>query len=335
MKKTGTVILFFFITVTLHSQSFTVEQYVEKYKDIAINEMKRMGIPASITLAQGILETENGNSPLVKKSNNHFGIKCKNTWTGESVSHTDDAVGECFRKYPTADDSYRDHSNFLRQSSRYAFLFNLEPTDYKGWANGLKKAGYATNPRYPEILIRNIEQYNLQQYNVQVISKEPIINPTKTAEDRNQEKRSDPSLSTIKMGETLITNKQERTYFNRIKAFFASGGTSLLAIATNNNIALSKLLEYNDLRIDGLLKENQWIYLEKKSIQGNRNYYVALKNESLYDISQNNGVQLEYLAQYNQLSENVIVKAGTRIKLRPIVMAVVEPGSNEYIKFTR
>src|SRR5215203_6117574 len=132
----------------LSAQTLTPEQYISLYKDFAIREMKRMGVPAAITLAQGLLETESGNSVLVKKSNNHFGIKCKNNWTAGGVSHDDDAPGECFRTYKDADDSYRDHSNFLRGSDRYAFLFALDPSDYKGWAHGIKKAGYATNPKY-------------------------------------------------------------------------------------------------------------------------------------------------------------------------------------------
>ncbi|MDB5202573.1 MAG: hypothetical protein JWQ27_1982 [Ferruginibacter sp.] len=319
MKK-----VFFLIVVILSSrcllaQNITVQEYIATYKDIAIQEMKRMGIPASITLAQGILETENGNSVLVKKSNNHFGIKCKSNWTGESVSHTDDAVGECFRKYDNPEDSYRDHSNFLRNSSRYASLFLLEPTDYKGWAYGLKKAGYATNPRYPEILITNIEKYNLQQYNVQFLDEQPIKDPLKQAEDANQEKIMAKTTTSgpIKIGETIPVKKSDNSHFNNLKAVFALRGTSLLAIATVNDISLSKLLEYNDLKNDGLISEDQWIYLEKKAKQGNRDYYTALQTESLYDISQNNGIQLALLQSYNQLAQPGMIRQGTQVRLRP------------------
>src|SRR5882757_8211664 len=157
MRKLFLFLVLPFAYSAVSAQTITAEQYIEMYKDIAIREMKRMGVPASITLAQGLLETENGNGELVKKSNNHFGIKCKSSWSGGSVSHDDDANGECFRKYSKAEDSYRDHSNFLRGSERYASLFKLAPTDYKGWAYGLKKAGYATNPSYPAILIKSIE----------------------------------------------------------------------------------------------------------------------------------------------------------------------------------
>jgi len=317
MKKFSTALVCLFITTMLTAQDLTPEQYIDKYKDIAIREMKRMGIPASITLAQGLLETESGNSDLVKRSNNHFGIKCKSTWTGEWVSHTDDAVGECFRKYNNPEDSYRDHSDFLRNSSRYAFLFTLDPTDYKGWAHGLKKAGYATNPKYPQILIKNIEKYNLQQYNVMTLETQPMIDPVKEAEDRNQEKIGVVQSLPVKIGETFSFKKKEKTYLNSLRAVFAEKGTSILAVATAYDIPLSKLQEYNDTREDGLLKESQWLYLEKKAKQGNRDFYVALSNESLADISQNNGIQLSQLAEYNRMVESAWVKKGQRINLRP------------------
>ena len=136
-----------------------VLNYIETYKELAMNEMKRTGIPASITIAQGIHESMAGQSELVKKSNNHFGIKCKSSWDGDRVYHDDDARGECFRGYTRAEDSYIDHSDFLKNSSRYAFLFSLDPTDYEGWAYGLKKAGYATNIRYSQILIKLIRAW--------------------------------------------------------------------------------------------------------------------------------------------------------------------------------
>ncbi|MFT3846845.1 MAG: LysM peptidoglycan-binding domain-containing protein [Lacibacter sp.] len=171
MKKFAYLFLGLFSVTVLHAQTITIEEYINTYKEIAMKEMIRTGVPASITLAQGIVETENGNSKLVKKSNNHFGIKCKETWTGPSVSHDDDAPGECFRKYGNAEESYIDHSNFLLTRKHYAFLFNLDPADYKAWAYGLKKAGYATNPRYPEMLIKYIETYNLNDYSLIALGK--------------------------------------------------------------------------------------------------------------------------------------------------------------------
>ncbi len=151
-----------------------IQHYINTYRDLAIEEMQRTGVPASIKLAQGIHETMAGTSDLVIKSNNHFGIKCKDTWTGESVTHDDDLRGECFRKYLSAAESYRDHSNFLKGSSRYASLFNLDPVDYKHWAFGLKKAGYATNPQYPQIIIKLIEDYHLQDYTIIALGKTPV-----------------------------------------------------------------------------------------------------------------------------------------------------------------
>jgi hypothetical protein len=166
IKSVQLIILAIGWIFSLKAQTISTEQYIDQYKDIAMLEMKRIGVPAAITLAQGLLESESGNSDLVKKSNNHFGIKCKSNWTGEGVTHDDDSLGECFRKYATAEESFKDHSNFLKAGKHYSFLFDLDPTDYKGWAFGLKKAGYATNPKYPVILINYIEKYNLQRFNI-------------------------------------------------------------------------------------------------------------------------------------------------------------------------
>ena len=142
----------------------TREEYINTYKDIAISEMNRTGVPASIKLAQGMIETGNGNSRLATKGNNHFGIKCHNSWKGKKIHHDDDERGECFRKYKSPEESFLDHSDFLRGSVRYSFLFNLETTDYKGWARGLQKAGYATNPSYANSLIRIIEENELDHF---------------------------------------------------------------------------------------------------------------------------------------------------------------------------
>ena len=307
MNKIVTTILSLLICTVIGAQTFSPEQYIDMYKDLAIREMKRMGVPAAITLAQGLLETESGNSDLVKKSNNHFGIKCKASWTGASVSHDDDAAGECFRKYNAAEDSYRDHSNYLRGSDRYAFLFKLDPANYKGWAYGLKRAGYATNPHYPEILIKNIEQYNLQQYTQQAIGEIPVFDSEKYRDDRDEPVRSNASAG--------ITGK---TQFNGLKAVYAIKGTSLLAIATKHDIALVKLLEYNDLKTDGLVTDDQWVFLEKKMKQGNRDFYITTKEETLLDVAQENGVQLGCLLQYNTIGEGELMKVGTRVNLRKV-----------------
>lgn len=274
------------------AQNITAENYIDMYKGIAITEMKRSGIPASVTLAQGLLETQNGNCDLVKRSNNHFGIKCKKNWTGESVTHTDDAPNECFRKYTKAEESFKDHSDYLKNTSRYASLFQLDFSDYKGWAYGLKKAGYATNPKYPQILISNIEKYNLQQYD-------------------------NAALKDMPDQEAVDNAQAGKTNFNDLKAIFILKGTPMLAIALKANIPLNKLLECNDLANDIPISSDQWIYLEPKSKQGNRDSYTALQTETLYEISQNNGVQLKALLQYNGMNQNNTIKKGTKIRLRP------------------
>ena len=311
MKKLIYVVTATILSSNLFAQRISPDEYINTYREIAIAEMKRSGIPASVTLAQGILETECGNSDLVKKSNNHFGIKCKSTWTGESVKHTDDAPNECFRKYNNPADSYKDHSDYLKTSPRYATLFELDPSDYKGWAYGLKKAGYATNPKYPQIVISNIEKYNLQQYdNLTVQDFDNIaINKIITAQK--------PVEQNIVVDITAIENSIKlKNKINGLKALMAPKGASLLVIASKANIDLGKLLEYNDLSTDGLLNDEQVIYLEKKLKQGNRDFYIALQKETLYDISQNNAVQLKNLLQFNNMNENQTVQKGTKIKLR-------------------
>jgi LysM repeat protein len=325
MKKVFTAgILFFYSAVIFAQDVLTPAQYIELYKDIAIREMKRMGVPAAITLAQGILETESGNSVLVRKSNNHFGIKCKSSWTAGGVSHDDDAIGECFRQYKTGEDSYRDHSNFLRGNSRYSFLFKLDVTDYKAWANGLKQAGYATNPKYPQILIKNIEQYNLQQYTLLAAGEVPKFDAANYEDDKEEpviaEKNQTPDESILDISDKVVS-------VNGSKCVFAGKGTSLLVVATKNNIALSKLLSFNELAEDGMLTKDQFVYLEKKSKTGDRDFYTATGGESLYDMAQKNGVQLQYLLDYNKLSGSETIAAGRKIYLKPRAV----PAKNETV----
>ena len=311
MKKLIIILSVVLINNNLFAQRITPDEYINTYRNIAVAEMKRSGIPASVTLAQGILETECGNSELVKKSNNHFGIKCKSTWTGESVTHTDDAPNECFRKYNNPEASYKDHSDYLKTSPRYAALFQLDPSDYKGWAYGLKRAGYATNPQYPQIVISNIEKYNLHQYDNLTIEEIDNLAVNKIINDVKPIKEN--AIVDFSVVENSIKLKNK---INGLKALMAPKGISLLVIASKANIDLVKLLEYNDLVTDGLLNDEQVIYLEKKPKQGNRDFYTALQNESLYDISQNNAVQLKYLSQLNNMNENQTVQKGTKIKLR-------------------
>jgi LysM repeat protein len=318
MVKILIAILVSFFSLSALAQRLTIEQYVEQFKDVAMNEMRRSGVPACITLAQGILESENGNSELVKKSNNHFGIKCKSNWTGESVTHDDDANGECFRAYTNAGDSYRDHSDFLKANQRYASLFNLDPTDYAGWAKGLKKAGYATNPRYPELLIKYIEQNNLQQYSLMVLNKLELNNIATANGDRvNTAATDSQALSNIQNVAVLSADPGKIISINNSKCVYAKKGTSLLAIAGKNNISLSKLMEFNELTEEGLLGKDQYIYLSKKSKTGDEEFYVSQPGETLNDVAQLKGIQLKYLFEYNDLNDAAKLIAGTKVLLQP------------------
>ena len=318
MKNWFVLTLVFVLHFSVQAQKLTPEEYIEQHKELAIREMKRMGVPASIKLAQGLLETENGNSPLLKKSNNHFGIKCKSNWSGGGVSHDDDALGECFRTYPSAEESYRDHSNFLRGSERYAFLFKLDPADYKGWAYGLKKAGYATNPRYTEKLIQSIEKYNLQQYSLLAVNDVPRYDRSQFEDDKEvpfvyvEDNAAQPESAG-----SPNPQKETVTSVNGIRCIRAAKGTSLLAIAGRFDIPLVKLLQYNDLNNDGLLQKDQPIYLEKKAVEGAASEYLTRPGETLHDVAQQQGMQLEWLAVYNQLSTQTNITAGTRLFLRP------------------
>lgn len=251
MKKIIAILLFATVMLGASAQTISPEEYVATYKDFAIREMKRMGVPAAITLAQGLLETENGNSVLVKKSNNHFGIKCKSTWTGPSTSHDDDAPGECFRVYETAEESYRDHSNFLRGSDRYAFLFRLSPLDYKGWAYGLKKAGYATNIKYSEILIKNIEKYNLQQYSLIGVDSLPPTPPVETKED-------------VSKTEATATSETTSNTNTKIIYYQVQPKEGLYSIAKKHGVLVSQLREWNKLENDSLKIGQQLIVYQQQ-----------------------------------------------------------------------
>ena len=311
-------------------QKISQADYIATYKGLAIHEMKRSGVPASITLAQGMLETESGNSQLLLRSNNHFGIKCKSNWNGPSVSHDDDERDECFRAYQNAEESYKDHSDFLKNSPRYSFLFDLDRTNYKAWAEGLRKAGYATNQRYPEILIRYIETYNLQQYDTGEINETPTMIANVVLARGNDMAKA--TLQQVIPEEVPIASFSPFSIheINHSKALYVPAGTSLLAIASRQKVKLSRLLDYNDLKKDGILAKDQFIFLERKKTTGSADYYITGINETPYSVAQTNGVQLQNLLSYNRYSENEILSQGTRVYLKPGLanIALSQPGRN-------
>ena len=322
--------ILFFILLTIGSVQVSgqtppnedIIRYISDYADIAINEMVRTGVPASIKIAQGILETQAGKSDLVLESNNHFGIKCKSNWNGPKVYHDDDARGECFRKYKDAFSSYKDHSDFLKSQPRYAPLFDLDPDDYSGWAWGLKKAGYATNPVYAETLIKFIEDYQLNTLNDYAGEKEQ--NKYDIADYIEELTKNGISLSsassTIKS--TIIPKKlfypSGVFRVNGVKVVFVEEGTSLLSISKKYNIAFSKILLFNDLpKASKTLKSSDLVYLQPKKSAGNKSYHRVKRNETLRDISQHEGIRLASLLHYNKLKSNSKVSVGQKLALKP------------------
>jgi len=321
-----------------------VINYINTYKALAISEMQRTGVPASITLAQGIHESEAGNSDLVKRSNNHFGIKCKDDWTGEKVYHDDDARGECFRSYSTAADSYRDHSDFLKRGSRYAFLFNLDPADYEAWANGLRKAGYATNVRYSQILIKYIQDYNLNQYSLIAMGKmkpsdEVVLTvPGQPSQPLTAMNQGPAVVVTPGAGGAVVqpaVTGPQKAYpegefqINRTRVVFVKAGTSLLAIANQYDVQLARLLEFNDLKEEDVVVKDQLLYLQRKRRTGATEFHIVQQGESLYDICQAEGIRFQDLLEMNQLTPEAQPATGEKIYLqssaptRPVITKTV------------
>lgn len=304
----------------VHAQDRAVVQaYIDTYRDIAISEMIRTGVPAAIKLAQGIHETTAGTSPLVLKSNNHFGIKCKTGWTGESVSHTDDAPNECFRKYSEAAQSYRDHSDFLRSSARYASLFTLDPLDYEGWAKGLKKAGYATNPRYPQIIIRLIEDYHLQDYTLIALGKKPNTNRDVLV------KETTPIIDKVpaeEREEVAIVNDRKPSYpngefrINETRVVFARKGASILSIAQQYGVPLKRIFEFNEMDEVEALAKDQLIYLQRKRKTGNNEFHIVQAGETVQDIASEQAIRLASLLEYNHLQPYMRPAVGEQLYLR-------------------
>lgn len=309
-------------------KSADILEYINTYKELAIQEMVRTGVPASIKLAQGIHETMAGKSPLVLKSNNHFGIKCKETWQGKKVYHDDDARGECFRSYSSPNDSYLDHSNFLKNSARYAGLFQLDPTDYKGWAYGLKKAGYATNIKYSQLLIRLIEDYNLQEYSLIALGKLPMqkdilaSNKTVIGEPVAVEMIKEKVVAEVGNPDLIRPAVAEVSYpegefkINDTRVIYARSGTSLLAVAKLYDISLRRLLDFNDMEKEDVLTDNQLLYLQRKRKTGVGELHIVQEGETLYDICQTEGLRYEAMLKYNHLKEDDVPAIGEKIYLR-------------------
>ena len=293
MKKLKLFLILIISCLTIQAQTRNkqYEDYIKKYRELAVEEMKKYHIPASITLAQGLLESGAGQSTLARKSNNHFGIKCGSDWRGKTVSHDDDARGECFRAYKHPKESYEDHSKFLAGRSRYASLFKLKITDYKGWARGLKKAGYATNPRYADQLIGIIELYELHKYDEKNYLKWIKKNP----------------------------NPHQTYIANDLLYIVVRAGDSWKSISKEFDISQKKLRKYNDLYKGYALQVGDILYLEKKNKKADKEHivHVLRAGESMYSVSQKYGIRLKNLYKMNKMdADDPAPEVGTILRLR-------------------
>lgn len=299
------ILFIFFTPFLILSQTLNkVELYIEQYKDLAIEHMFEYSIPASITLAQGILESGSGKSDLAVQSNNHFGIKCHKDWKGERSYFDDDEENECFRKYDSASDSYLDHSLFLKNKSRYSELFSLKITDYKGWAKGLKKAGYATDPNYANNLIRVIEKYYLYEYDK--------LNKKKKIKDKKSDSKNESK-------ETILKYLIEK--YNDVPYIITKYGDSYKSIADDFGIWVSELLKFNDvsdtISPQFILKTGEKVYVKpKKRSHSNPSFHVVSKGQTMWDISQIYAIKLSSLYKKNQLYLDRKIREGDIVYLK-------------------
>lgn len=331
MKRLLVAALLLAVSAVSYAQS-AQEKYIETYAELAVQEMYRSGIPASITLAQGMLESGNGLSELAVKSKNHFGIKCHNGWTGGRVYHDDDAKGECFRKYTHVSQSYRDHSDFLRYRDRYKFLFDLKPTDYKGWAYGLKKAGYATDPNYPKKLIKIIEDYRLYQYDTKSAS---FGNSGKAGGKKKSGGKAPETVAQRPLSPTVIeqvvpVSEQVRSkYFqfeltrkmyskNGVPFIYSSEGETYQSIAKSYGLFQKELLRFNDLKESKALRPGTVVYLQSKKNCAAKGLdkHIMEAGETLRDIAQRYGVKLDRIYKLNGWDKAYMPREGDCIKLR-------------------
>lgn len=276
------------------------QQYFDQYKDLAIEQMKKYRIPASITLAQGVFESGAGKSSLARRGNNHFGIKCHG-WRGATVYYDDDAKDECFRAYRNVYESYEDHSRFLVNGQRYSGLFRLSITDYKGWARGLKAAGYATNPKYADRLIEIIQLYRLYEY------------------DRS--KGYDKFMARHSKDRSTGGKALHPIYeFNDNYYLKARAGDTFKSISKKVGISARALARYNERNRNDVLSEGDIVYLKKKRTKAPKNYkgriHYVRAGESMYSISQLYGIRLKNLYKINKLSPSYQIKVGDRLWLR-------------------
>ncbi len=301
-------ILAFVSLATASDHKISREEYISTWSEEAVHQMVEFGIPASITMAQAILESGSGNSPLAKKGNNHFGIKCHG-WKGKSMKVDDDKKKECFRVYNDAGESYKDHSLFLQNGQRYAFLFSYQKTDYKSWAKGLKKAGYATNPKYPQLLIKIIEENDLDELDR---LSEPMFDPQPTIAVKKQKSK---------------TQKKETEYNSRVKKhkagvkyIVAKEGDTYFSIANAFGLTLNQLYRYNDVSSSkDVLEKGDFIFIQKKKRNKlfKKEEITVQRDMTLEELSQLYAVNAKTIRRLNALTQDeVILQKGQKVTLR-------------------
>lgn len=330
MKKYFLMLLVLFPFVLSAQEKITVEEYIETYKDIAMREMREHKIPASITLAQGILESGFGNSPLAREAKNHFGIKCHKEWTGKGYYQDDDVKNECFRVYDNPEDSYRDHSEFLTSRPRYADLFKLDIMDYEGWARGLKAAGYATSPTYAEKLIARIELYHLHIYDSLAMGyldekkvEEEIKELEKEMETEEVQSLSELAYSPAnKAAFELVDMTEDKRFIyenNQVRFIFAKEGETPDDLSKELGIKLDKLCAYNLISNpdDMVFHSGNVVYLDNlRNSNKQEKHYVVAEGETVRDVALRFAVKPEKIRKYNKLQEGDHLTKGQELKLR-------------------
>ncbi len=293
------------------------QDYIDAFAKLAIQEMNEYHIPASITMAQACFESGDGNSVLAQQANNHFGIKCNSSWSGPSIRQDDETRNECFRKYNTAIESYRDHSKFLTGGMRYQFLFDYDIKDYRKWAYGLKKAGYATDPKYPERLIKIIEDFQLHKLDEYYNSTTAYVRPERLGAGSKSVGRHNGGtrIDNFSINPYVSRNVEKR---NGAKAFFAKQGDTYEQIAAEFSMKDWEIYKYNDVESGARLQAGSIVYLQSKrgSAPRRNDFHVMKQGESLWSVAQWYGVRLNALYRKNRMDRGDQPKPGQQISLR-------------------
>lgn len=313
----GLNICFVFLSFGQNPNVNSRQDYIDIFAKLAIQEMNEYHVPASITMAQACLESGNGNSVLARDGNNHFGIKCNSSWSGPSIRKDDETRNECFRKYATAIESFRDHSKFLTGGMRYQFLFDYNIKDYRKWAYGLKKAGYATDPQYPERLIKIIEEFQLHKLDEYFNSSASYVRPERLGAVKKSTGRHKTGIGIDDFSINPYVNRNvERR--NNVKAFVAKEGDTYEQIAAEFSMKEWEIYKYNDVEPGARLEVGSIVYIQGKrgSAPRGNDFHIMKQGESLWSVAQWYGVRLKALYRKNRMSQGDVAKPGQQISLR-------------------